>query len=160
MDLDVKGDSTQHVVEASEGEDESSQFAELKTIQLALQIAELTKRPVYTDSWVVANTLWGWLQQWKTSWQSRGKLIWPAALWQDVVAQVENIFLKDCLGDACMPQSRTAKEHQNNEQVDKAVKIEVVQVDWESQGEPFVGQWAYETLGHLGRDATHRWACD
>lgn len=59
-----------------------------------------------------------------------------------------------------MPQSHTTKEHQNSEQVDKAVKIEVVQMDWERQGEPYVGQRAYGSLGHLGRDATYRWACD
>ena len=50
--------------------------------------------------------------------------------------------------DAHMPKSHATKEHQNNEQVDKAVKIEIAQVDldWECKVELFVVQWAYETL--------------
>ncbi|KAK4822913.1 hypothetical protein QYF61_023276, partial [Mycteria americana] len=49
-----------------------------------------------------------------------------------------------------------------NEQVDKAVKVEVAKVDldWERKGELFVAQWAHKTLGHLGRDETYRWARD
>ena len=76
---------TRQVTETAEGEGESSQFAEVKAIQLALDIAEREKWPVlylYTDSWMVANALWGWLQQWKQSnWQCRGKPIWAATLW-------------------------------------------------------------------------------
>ena len=44
----------------------SSQFAEVKAIQLDLDVAEWERWPVlylYTDSWMVANALWGWLQQ-------------------------------------------------------------------------------------------------
>ncbi|KAK4806620.1 hypothetical protein QYF61_013875 [Mycteria americana] len=58
----------EQVVETAEGDGESSQFADVKAIQLALDIAEREKWPVlylYTDSWMVANALWGWLQQWK-----------------------------------------------------------------------------------------------
>ncbi|KAK4826081.1 hypothetical protein QYF61_005040 [Mycteria americana] len=54
------------VVETAEGEGESSQFAEVKAIQLALDIAEREKWPVlylYTDSWMVANALWGTSKQ-------------------------------------------------------------------------------------------------
>ncbi|GAB0207951.1 hypothetical protein GRJ2_003260800 [Grus japonensis] len=57
---------TRQVAEAAEGEGESSQFAEVKAIQLALDIAEREKWPtlyLYTGSWMVANALWGWLQQ-------------------------------------------------------------------------------------------------
>ncbi|GAB0175917.1 hypothetical protein GRJ2_000056900 [Grus japonensis] len=63
---------------------------------------------------------------------------------------------------AHMPKSRATEEHQNNEQIDKAAKIEVAQVDldWEHKGELFVARWAHETSGHLGRDATYRWAHD
>ncbi|OPJ78894.1 hypothetical protein AV530_019912 [Patagioenas fasciata monilis] len=53
---------TWQVTEATEGQGESSQFAEVKVIQLALSIAEREKWPVlylYTDSWRVANALWG-----------------------------------------------------------------------------------------------------
>ncbi|KAK4815727.1 hypothetical protein QYF61_006765 [Mycteria americana] len=64
------------VVETGEGDGEPRQSAEVKAIQLALDIAEQEKWPVlylYTDSWMVANALWGWLQQWKQSnWQCRG----------------------------------------------------------------------------------------
>jgi len=58
---------TREVAETAKGEDASSQFAEVKAIQLALDIASREKWPVlylYTDSWMVANVLWGWLQQW------------------------------------------------------------------------------------------------
>ncbi|GAB0190200.1 hypothetical protein GRJ2_001485300 [Grus japonensis] len=120
---------TRQVVEATEGEGESSQFAEVKAIQLALKIAEREKWPVlylYTDSWMVANALWGWLHQWKkTSWQRRGKPIWAAALWQDITARVENMAVKVRHVDAYVPKSCATEEHQNNEQVDKAAKIEV-----------------------------------
>ncbi|GAB0210165.1 follistatin [Grus japonensis] len=53
---------TGRVAEAAEGEGESSQLAEVKVIQLALDIAEREKWPMlylYTDSWMVANALWG-----------------------------------------------------------------------------------------------------
>ncbi|GAB0195073.1 hypothetical protein GRJ2_001972600 [Grus japonensis] len=61
---------TWRVAEATEGQGESRQFAEVKAIQLALDIAEREKWPtlyLYTDSWMVASALWGWLQQWKWS---------------------------------------------------------------------------------------------
>ncbi|GAB0206911.1 ribonuclease H-like [Grus japonensis] len=54
---------TRQVTEAAEGEGELSQFAEVKPIQLALDIAGREKWPMlypYTDSWMVANALWGW----------------------------------------------------------------------------------------------------
>ncbi|PKU31466.1 hypothetical protein llap_18230 [Limosa lapponica baueri] len=59
---------------------------------------------------------------------------------KDIAAQVENMALKVCHVDAHMPKSRATEEHGNNEQVDKAVKIEVAQVDlgWEHEVELFV----------------------
>ncbi|RMC18074.1 hypothetical protein DUI87_04953 [Hirundo rustica rustica] len=57
---------TRQVAQATEGEGESSQLAELKAVQLALDIAERkkwTKLYLYTDSWIVANALWGWLDR-------------------------------------------------------------------------------------------------
>ncbi|RMC20050.1 hypothetical protein DUI87_00896 [Hirundo rustica rustica] len=59
---------TRQVAEATEGEGGSSHLAELKTVQLALDIAEREGWPrlyLYTDSWMVANALWGWLKRWK-----------------------------------------------------------------------------------------------
>ncbi|RMC03985.1 hypothetical protein DUI87_19322 [Hirundo rustica rustica] len=53
---------TRQVAQATEGEGGSSQLAELKAVQLALDIAEREKWPklyLYTDSWMVANALWG-----------------------------------------------------------------------------------------------------
>ncbi|KAK4827627.1 LOW QUALITY PROTEIN: hypothetical protein QYF61_019837 [Mycteria americana] len=134
--------------------------------KLALDIAEQEKWPVlylYTDSWMVANALWGWLQQWKQSnWQRRGKPIWAAALWQDIAARVENLVVKVHHVDAHVPKSQTTEEHQNNQQVDQAAKTEVAQVDldWQHKGELFVAWWAHDTSGHQGRDATYRWARD
>ncbi|KAK4831072.1 hypothetical protein QYF61_015270 [Mycteria americana] len=115
--------------ESAEGEGEFSNFAEVKAIQLALDIAEQERWPVlylYTDSWTVANALWGWLQQWKQSnWQRRGKPTWAAALWQDIAAQVENLVVKVCHIDAHVPKGQATEEHQNNQQVDQAAKTEV-----------------------------------
>ncbi|GAB0188949.1 hypothetical protein GRJ2_001360200 [Grus japonensis] len=157
---------TRQVAEAAEGQGESSQFAEVKAIQLALDIAEREKWPtlyLYTDSWMVANALWGWLQQWKrNNWQRRGKPIWAAPLWQDIAAQLEKLVVKVRHVDAHVPKSRATEEHQNNQQVDQAAKIEVAQVDldWQRKGELFIARWAHDTSGHQGRDATYRWACD
>ncbi|RMB97162.1 hypothetical protein DUI87_26447 [Hirundo rustica rustica] len=81
---------TRRVAQATEGQGGSSQVAELKAIQLALDIAEREKWPrlyLYTDSWMVANALWGWLNRWKkANWQRRGKPIWAAEIWQDIAA--------------------------------------------------------------------------
>ncbi|GAB0207847.1 hypothetical protein GRJ2_003250400 [Grus japonensis] len=139
---------TRRVAEAAEGQGESSQFAEVKAIQLALDIAEREKWPtlyVYTDSWMVANALWGWLQQWKrNNWQHRGKPIWAAPLWQDIAARLEKLVVKVRHVDAHVPKSRATEEHQNNnQQVDQAAKIEVAQVDldWQHKGELFTAWW-------------------
>ncbi|PKU33638.1 hypothetical protein llap_16056 [Limosa lapponica baueri] len=139
---------TRQVAEATEGQGESSQFAEAKAIQLALGIVEQDKWPVlylYNDSWMVPNALWGWLWQWKQSnWQHRGKPIWAAELWQDITARIENLVEKVHHVDAHVPKSRATEEHQNNQQVDRAAKIEVAQVDldWQHKGEIFIAQWA------------------
>ncbi|RMC15357.1 hypothetical protein DUI87_07548 [Hirundo rustica rustica] len=56
----------QQVAQATEGQGGLNQVAELKAIQLALDIAEREKWPrlyLYTDSWMVANALWGWLNR-------------------------------------------------------------------------------------------------
>ncbi|GAB0209660.1 hypothetical protein GRJ2_003431700 [Grus japonensis] len=152
--------------EAAKGEGESSQFAEVKAIQLALDISEREKWPtlyLYTDSWMVANALWGWVQQWKRSnWQHRGKPIWAAPLWQDIAARLEKLVVKVRHVDAHIPKSRATEEHQNNQQVDQAAKIEEAQVDldWQRKGELFIARWAHDTSGHQGRDATYRWGRD
>ena len=61
-----------------------------------------------------------------------------------------------------MPKNRATEEHQNNQQVDQATTIEVAEVDldWQHKGELFIARWAHDTSGHLGRDATYRWARD
>ena len=78
------------VAEATEGKGESSKFAEVKAVQLALDVAEWERWPMlylYTDSWMVANALWWWLQQWEqNNWQRRGKPVWAAELWKDIAA--------------------------------------------------------------------------
>ncbi|GAB0192586.1 hypothetical protein GRJ2_001723900 [Grus japonensis] len=112
---------------------------------------------------MVANALWGWLQQWKrNNWQRRGKPIWAAPLWQDIAAWLEKLVVKVRHVDAHVPKSRATEEHQNNQQVDQAAKIEVAQVDldWQRKGELFIARWAHDTSGHQGRDATYRWARD
>ncbi|RMB92884.1 hypothetical protein DUI87_30778 [Hirundo rustica rustica] len=81
-----------------EGQGGSSQVAELKAIQLALDIAEREKWPrlyLYTNSWMVANALWGWLNRWKkVNWQHRGKAIWAAEIWQDIATRIEKLTMK------------------------------------------------------------------
>ena len=78
------------VAESTEGKGESSQFAEVKAIQLALDVAERERWPMlyrYTDSWGVENALWRWLQQWEqNNGQLRGKPIWTSELWTDIAA--------------------------------------------------------------------------
>jgi len=46
--------------------------------------------------------------------------------------------------------------------VDQAAKTEDAEVDldWQHKGELFISQWAHDTSGHQGRDATYRWARD
>ncbi|PKU35804.1 hypothetical protein llap_13891 [Limosa lapponica baueri] len=111
---------TRRVAEATEGE--SSQFAEVKAMQLALDIDEQEKWPIlylYTDSWMVANALWGWLKQWKQSnWQCKDKPIWAAELWQDVADWLGKLVMKVRHVDAHVPMSRATEEHQNNQQAD------------------------------------------
>ncbi|KAK4810881.1 hypothetical protein QYF61_013289 [Mycteria americana] len=86
----------------------------------------------------VVTALWGWLQWgWKqNNWQRRGKPIWAAALWQDIAARVENLVVKVRHVDAHVPKSQATEEHQNNQQVDQAAKMEVAQVDldWQHKG--------------------------
>ncbi|GAB0203014.1 hypothetical protein GRJ2_002767000 [Grus japonensis] len=157
---------TRRVAETAAGESESRQFAEVKAIQLALDIAEQGKWPMLhlsADSWMVANALWGWLQQRKQSnWQHRGKPTWAAPVWQDIAARLEKLAVKVRHVDAHVPKSWATEEHQNNHWVDQAAKIEVAQadLDWQHKGELFMAWWAHDTSGHQGTDATYRWAHD
>ncbi|RMC11087.1 hypothetical protein DUI87_12279 [Hirundo rustica rustica] len=112
---------------------------------------------------MVANALWGWLNRWKkANWQRRGKPIWAAEIWQDIAARVEKLTVKVRHVDAHVSKSQANEEHHNNEQVDKAAKVKVSQVDldWQHKGEVFLARWAHDASGHQGRDATYRWARD
>ncbi|RMC18991.1 hypothetical protein DUI87_03590 [Hirundo rustica rustica] len=156
---------TRRAAQATKGQGGSSQVAELKAIQ-ALDIAEREKWPrlyLYTNSWMVANALWGWLNRWKkANWQRRGKPIWAAEIWQDIPARVEKLIMKVRHVDAHVSKSWANEEHHNNEQVDKAAKVKVSQVDldWQHKGEVFLAHWAHDASGHQGRDATYPWARD
>ncbi|RMC21996.1 hypothetical protein DUI87_02867 [Hirundo rustica rustica] len=114
---------TQQVDEATEGEGGSSQLAELKAVQLALDIAEREGWPrlyLYTDSWMVANALWGWLKRWKEgNWQCGGKPILAAEEWKDIATRVGRLPVKVRHVDAHIPKSRANEEHRNNEQCRK-----------------------------------------
>jgi len=72
------------------------------------------------------------------------------------------MVVKVCHVDAHVPKRRAIEEQQNNHQVDRAAKIKVAQtdLDWQQKGELFLAQWAHETSGHQGRDATYKWARD
>ena len=106
--------STGQVEEATEGKGESSQFAEVKAIHLALDVAERERWPMlylYTDSWMVANAVWGWLQQWEqNNWQRKGIPIWAAELWKDIAARIKNVTVKVHHVDAHVPKSRATEE--------------------------------------------------
>ncbi|RMC03200.1 hypothetical protein DUI87_20394 [Hirundo rustica rustica] len=151
---------------STEGEGGLSQLAELKAVQLVLDIAEREKWPklyLYTDSWMVASALWDWLDRWKkANWQRRGKPIWAADEWKDVATRVEKLPVKVHHVDAHVPKSRANEEHRNNEQVDQAAKIEVskIDLDWQHKGQLFLARWAHDASGHQGRDATYKWARD
>ncbi|RMC01093.1 hypothetical protein DUI87_22359 [Hirundo rustica rustica] len=125
---------TRRVAQATKGQGGSSQVAELKAIQLALDIAEREKWPrlyLYTDSWM-----------------------------QDIAARVEKLTVKVQHVDAHVSKSQANEEHHNNRQVDKAAKVKVSQVDldWQHKGEVFLARWAHDASGHQGRDATYQWA--
>ncbi|RMC21577.1 hypothetical protein DUI87_02444 [Hirundo rustica rustica] len=134
---------TEKVTVATEGEVVSAQLAELKAIQLSLDIAEREKWPklyLYIDSWIVANALWGWLERWKKdNWQPRGRPVWAAEEWQDIASHAEKLPMKVCHVDAHVPKSQANEEHQNNKQVDQATKTEESQIhlDWQHKGEIF-----------------------
>ncbi|RMC21389.1 hypothetical protein DUI87_02252 [Hirundo rustica rustica] len=106
---------TRQVAQATEGEGGSSQLAELKAVQLALDIAERERWPklyLYTDSWMVANALWGWLDRWKKAdWQRKEKPIWAADEWKDIATQVEKLPVKVRHVDAHVPKGRANEEH-------------------------------------------------
>ncbi|KAF4797053.1 hypothetical protein TURU_077953 [Turdus rufiventris] len=152
------------VAQATKGEGRSGQLAELKAVQLALDIAEREKWPklyLYTDSQMVANALWGWLKRLKkANWQHKGKPIWAADEWKNIATRVEKLPMKVRHVDAHVPKSWANEEHQHNEQVDQASKIEVSQIDWQHKGELFLARWAHDASGHQGRDATYKWARD
>ncbi|GAB0183648.1 hypothetical protein GRJ2_000830100 [Grus japonensis] len=86
----------------------------------------------------------------------------PYALRTDIAARLAKLVVKVRHVDAHAPKSWATEEHQNNQQVHQAAKIEVAQVDldWQRKGELFIAQWAHDTSGHQGRDATYRWARD
>ncbi|KAF4798878.1 hypothetical protein TURU_059904 [Turdus rufiventris] len=133
---------------------------------MALDIAETEKWPklyLYTDSWMVANALWGWPESWKkANWQHRGKPIWAADEWKDSATQVEKLPVKVRHVDAHVPKSWANEEHRHNEQVDQASKTEVswIDLDWQHKGELFLTRWAHDASGHQGRDTMHEWARD
>ncbi|RMC18147.1 hypothetical protein DUI87_05028 [Hirundo rustica rustica] len=112
---------TGQVAQATEGEGGSSQLAELKAVQLALDIAEREKRPklyLYTDLWTVASALWGWLEKWKkANWQSRGKPIWAADEWKDIATRVVKLPVKVRHVDAHVPKSWANEENQKNKNI-------------------------------------------
>ena len=109
-----------------------------------------------------AKALWGWLQQWEqNNWQRRGKPTWAAELWKDIAAQIKNMVVEVCHVDAHVPKSQATEEQKNNHQVDQAARIVAQRdLDWQNKGELFLAQWAHETSGHRGRDATYKWARD
>lgn len=84
------------------------------------------------------------------------KPIWVTAVWHDMAAQVENAAVTVHHVDAHVPKSHIAEEHQNNQQVDWAARIEVIQadLDWQRKDELFLAQWAM-TLQAIIKEVQH-----
>ncbi|TRZ08991.1 hypothetical protein HGM15179_018116 [Zosterops borbonicus] len=103
------------VAQATEGKGGSNQLAGLKAVQLALDIAERDKWPklyLYTDLWMVANVLWGWLERWKkANWQHRGKPIWAADEWKGIATWGEKLPVKVRHVDVHVRKSRANEDH-------------------------------------------------
>ncbi|KAF4803562.1 hypothetical protein TURU_014995 [Turdus rufiventris] len=143
-----------------------SQLAELKAVQLALDIAEREKWPklyLYTDSWMVANALWGWLERWKkTNGQLGGKRGWASDQWKEIATRVEKLPVEVHYVNAHVPKSRANEEHRYKKQVDQASKIEVSQIDldWQHKGELLLTPWAHDASSHQGRDVKYKLARD
>lgn len=70
--------------------------------------------------------------------------------------------MKVCHLDAHAPKSQVTEEYQNNQQVNRASKVEVFQVDldWQHTGELFLAWRAHDTSVDQDRDATYGWALD
>lgn len=122
------------VAETAEGEGESSQFAEMKAIHLALDIADQEKWLVFylcPGSWMLANALWEWYRN--RSRVTGSTELNSSELWQNIAAWVKNLVVKVPHVDAHVPKSRATEEHQNNQQVNQVAKTEVAQValDWQ-----------------------------
>ncbi|KAK4826892.1 hypothetical protein QYF61_012080 [Mycteria americana] len=118
------------VAETAEGEGELSQFAKVKAIQLALDIAEQEKWPVlclYTDSWMVEYLV------------IKGCHVDAHVPKNQATGEHEN--------------------NQQVDQPAK-IEVAQVDLDWQHEGELLIAWWAHDTSGHQGRDATYRWACD
>ncbi|RMC15122.1 hypothetical protein DUI87_07303 [Hirundo rustica rustica] len=100
---------TRQVAQATEGEGGSSQLAELKAVQLALDIAEREKWPklyLYTDSWMVANALWGWLD----SHQGRDATYkWAQDRGVDLTMDSISQVIHDCETCAAIKQAKRVK---------------------------------------------------
>ncbi|RMB91805.1 hypothetical protein DUI87_31733 [Hirundo rustica rustica] len=89
-------------------------------------------------------------------------LRWREGENKDIAARVEKLTVKVRHMDAHVSKSQANEEHHNNEEVDKAAKVEVSQVDldWQHKGEVFLARGVHDASGHQGRDATYRWVRD
>ncbi|GAB0209769.1 hypothetical protein GRJ2_003442600 [Grus japonensis] len=145
--------------------------------KLQIDYAEMPRAMGYVYLLVIIDQLSGWVEAFPTRKNDskavvkallkeiipRGKPIWAdPSLWQDIAAQLEKLVVKVHHIDAHVPKSRATEEHQNNQQVDQAAKIEVAQVDldWQRKGELFIPRCSHDTPGHQGRESTYRWTRD
>jgi len=100
-----------------------------------------------TDSWMVANTLWGGYSKGSRTTGSAGANS-SETLHCGKVLRVKNMATKIQNVDSHVHKVYVTEEHQNNQQIDPASRIEVVQVDldWQHKEETFLAQWAYKTI--------------
>ncbi|KAJ7396018.1 hypothetical protein BTVI_148913 [Pitangus sulphuratus] len=102
---------------------------------------------LYTYSWMVANALWGWLDQWKkTKWQHSCKPIWAAELGQGITARVEKLTVKVHHAGGHVPEGQVTEEHCNNDPQAAKIKVSQIDLDWQHKCELFLAQWACDAL--------------
>ncbi|RMB89724.1 hypothetical protein DUI87_33921 [Hirundo rustica rustica] len=153
---------TQQVAQATEGEDGSSQLAELKAVQLALDIAEREKWPklyLYTDSGMIANALWGWLDRWKkANWQRHqgrdATYKWARDRGVDLTMDSISQVIHDCESCAAIKQAKRAKplwygRRWSKYKYGEAWQIDSITLPQTRQGQPYVLTMVEATTGWL-----------
>ncbi|RMB91846.1 hypothetical protein DUI87_31774 [Hirundo rustica rustica] len=158
------------VAQVTEGECGSSQLAELKAVQLALDTGEREKwlrLYLSTDAWMVANALWSWLERWKKANRQRrwahdasrhqgrdATYKWARDRGVDLTMDSISQVIHDCERCAAIKQAKRAKPLWNGGQWSKYMYGESWQIDYITlpqthQGKRYVLTMVEATTGWL-----------